>query len=476
MTTIQLTPYQTINGLEDDEVLIKIKKADFTNVTFRDGTTTFPFFSCYFNRVIIENDEEIDFNNISLGFFNSYIKEIKIEKILETNISVDFFGSIVSGKIESSNLRYVGFNNCLLNNYVFIINIEMVRVTFTKENIKLHEWRKLITHLNLYYKELIEVKQSYYIYDCKNLQLSSNFESHNKRKKFNLNLSLKFGENVTDRKTTVMNAYLDSFSISGSSQGKISIENVKISDWYIYDFLPKNEVSFYNINPMLTASEPKIGIHKSDLTNVWFDNVYFNDYERISLFRSKLSTATFTSCNFPATYSTFERFMPIDNVHYPDRKTANPHKDLYEIFLQLKKSLESTGNYYEAQKLQAIAHDALKRVASITWSDKKILGINSLSNDHALSIKRPFIGFLIFSISFYMLYLLSLHRIFNSNEIDLTLFKYYFSFIDLTHDNDFLVSKDHFTFFSLFLDYLNKIVNGFFIYQFISAFRKYGKK
>jgi hypothetical protein len=233
-------------------------------------------------------------------------------------------------------------------------------------------------------------------------------------------------------------------------------------------------VSFYNISPIpIIGSDSKIGIHKALLDKTWFDNIDFTSYAIISLYRSKLSNSIFTSCNFPNNYSKFEKFTAIENVHYPDNKTTNYHKDQYEIFLQLKKSLETTGNYYEAQKLQAISHDALKQVKDIIWWDKVILAINGLSNNHGLSIKRPFLGFLFLSVLLYISYLYSLDRIF---EIDCTLIGYYFSFIDLTHRTDFLVDKAQFNSWSLALDYVGKIVVGFFIYQFIAAFRKYGKK
>lgn len=65
---------------------------------------------------------------------------------------------------------------------------------------------------------------------------------------------------------------------------------------------------------------------------------------------------------------------------------------------------------------------------------------------------------------------------FNLNGIDWNLFGYYFSFIDITHRTDFLVNKSYLNGFSLTIDFLNKIIVGFLIYQFIAAFRKYGKK
>jgi hypothetical protein len=64
---------------------------------------------------------------------------------------------------------------------------------------------------------------------------------------------------------------------------------------------------------------------------------------------------------------------------------------------------------------------------------------------------------------------------FNSNSIDYDLIGYYFSFLDITHRSDFLVEKVELNGCSLAIDYFNKILVGFFIYQFVAAFRKYGK-
>ena len=154
----------------------------------------------------------------------------------------------------------------------------------------------------------------------------------------------------------------------------------------------------------------------------------------------------------------------------------NYYKDQYEIFIQIKAILEKNGNFHEAQKLNAISNESLRKTKDIDWSDKQILRINSWSNYHGLSICKPLKWFLILSICLYIIYLYSLGKIFNTNKMDPNLFGYYFSFIDLTHKNNFLVEKDEFNGVMLFVDYLNKVVTGFFIYQFIASFRKYRKK
>ena len=138
--------------------------------------------------------------------------------------------------------------------------------------------------------------------------------------------------------------------------------------------------------------------------------------------------------------------------------------------------MEKTGNFYEALKLKAISKEALRKIRSIPKSDKCILKINFWSNEHGLSIIKPLLGLLIFSILLYILYLLSIGRIFNSTEFDWTLVGHYFSFLDITHRKDFIIPKSEFNAWTLTIDFFNKIIVGFFIYQFIASFRKYGKK
>ncbi|NGM61968.1 hypothetical protein G5B30_08570 [Sphingobacterium sp. SGG-5] len=500
MNRIEITPYSTITDQSYvQDTVLSIDAASFAGVPFQGGRITFTFIGCRFRKVFIENSEDINFENISIQFVACYLEDLQVENILSQNISIHFFNSILTGRISSPNLKSVNINNCV-GRSVFFLDQNRVDVSYTEENVFPKYWRKLLKDINTDFFTVINEKQSFNIYDTKIVSFKTNeaneirkglykrsYESYppykvgyyfteEEKALLNINLLIQYSKPVEEQTTIISGSNLNSLSLSGMTEGPLLIESTKINRWYISDFLPKGEVSLHNIYPIDDQADSKIGIHKSNLDGVWFDNIDFDKYKRISLYRSKVAKATFTSCNFPDQYSSFEKFMPIENVHYPERKTQNHHKDQYEIFLQLKRSLENTGNYYEAQKLQSIAHDALHKINSISCGDRIILKVNSLSNKHGLSIIRPFLWFIGVSVLLYILYLLSLGRIFNSNQFDHKLIGYYFSFIDLTHRNDFLVNKEEFTNWSLAVDYISKVIFGFIIYQFIAAFRKYGKK
>lgn len=498
----RIKPYEKVenkNFLSD--VILEIFNRDFDDVAFQDGRITFTFRNCLFKNVRIENFDVIDFPDISFQFVNCYIENFDANEIKSTNILILFNSSIFSGTIQNSNIRSVSINNCIIRNNIFIIGQKVVNISYTEENIFIKRWQKLFKGLKINSLDLIKEKQSYHIYDSQKIIFRTNESNSSKKgsyrinyervdehkigyylkpeekQLFNIHLSIKYNQNEENGEVKVINSYLKSLSLSGYSNGKISIDNTKISNWFIRDFSTQKEVNFYNICPLKNENEEsKIEIHKSNLENIWFDNINFSDYNIVSFFRTKFGKSTFTSCNFPTDNTSFEKFKTLENVHYPDQKSDNYYKDQYEIFLQLKIILESTGNFYEAQKLQAISNDALKKIKQISCWDRAILWINGKSNNHGLSIKLPLIYFLYFSIIFYILYLLSLGRIFNGNKINYSLIGYYFSFIDLTHRTDFLVDKDEFNIASLSIDFINKLICGFFIYQFVSAFRKYGKK
>jgi hypothetical protein len=503
MAQLSPTPYKQIEGQRYlQEIKIVIKKQDFNNVQFQDGTTIFSFSDCDFKKITIQNDEDIDFQDISIGFSGCYIEDIQVTGTISKNLSVSFYSCIVSGKINDSSLYSITFNNCILRSNFFIINQPSVYISFGEENIFPRRWLALCKRLSIgNINELLRCKQSYYIYDCARIRVSSNFREDSKggyysrpfeknkefrlaykltadqKKLLDINLTLKYEKEIAYEETKIEGLVLNSLALSGSRSGKISIENTKIANWYLTDFLPKNEVTFYNISPPEhNQSSSMIQFHKSNLDNTSFDNINFDRYGLVSFYRTKFSETVFTSCRFPKNAINFEKFKALENVHYPDKKGDNFYKDQYAVYLQLKTALEAAGNFYEAQKLFAISNDALRKIDDVTGSDKFILWVNSNSNNHGLSIKRPVLWFFAFTIPLYILYLWSLDRVFNNSEIDYDLIGYYFSFIDLTHRHDFLVDKSEFNAPMLIIDYITKLLVGFFIYQLVAAFRKYGKK
>jgi hypothetical protein len=502
MNEIYLTPYSIVeNEVYPNTTKIVIRVSDFMGVPYEDGKITFSFINCRFEYLEIENKETIDFNNISIQFNSCFIAEISVETFITTNFSLFFGSSILQGRIRNSNLQSVTVNNCLLNQSLFLLNLNHAVVSYTEENIFPSTWKKLLKSVGADFITYLKPKQSYVIYDTKNVVFSFNenstetrgiykrvystdiekkvgyYFSDEEKKNVNISLSLYYSADMPHKLTKIKNAKLSNLAISGYSTGELIIESAKIDNLFIHDFTSELGSSLYNIRPFRKESlDLKFEIRKSNLDKFWFEDVAFNDFSIISFYRNKFGQTSIISCEFPNSYKGFDKFKTVENIHYPDKLGDNYQKTRYETFLQLKKILEASGNFYESQKLQTVSNEALRKIDDIPFWDRVILNINSLSNNHGLSIKEPFCATIILSVFFYILYLSTLNRIFNSNNFDFDLIGYYFAFLDITHRSDFLVSKSELNGFSLTIDYIGKIVVSFFIYQFIAAFRKYGKK
>lgn len=494
---IPISPYNTIENQTFNNAEILISKELFDELEVKEGKIVFPFLHCNFRELTIKNVSNIDFKDISLSFSHCNIQRLKIEEIVTKNISISYHGCLLEGNIKSENIKSVGLNNCITIS-LFLQYQENIRISYTEENIFVKSWIKLLKFTDVKtLEQLLNLKQDIRIYHSKKVRVSFNHNKTNKtgiyrdkysqipdwkiryyltkqqKEKLQINLSVDFS-NQEDELLKIENCIFNSVALTGNANGKISIENTAINNLFIRDFTSESATLLYNIFPKL--KESKLEIHKSNMDNTWFDNIDFNGYKELSFYRTRFAKASFTSCNFPEDNLSFEKFKTIENIHYPDKKPQNYYKDQYETFLQLKKSLENSGNYYEAQKVGAISKESLRKISSLSNWDKFILWTSAKSNNHGLSIKKPLIGLFGFSILFYILYLLSIGRIFNSNEIDWTLVGHYFSFMDLTHRKDFLVSKEEYTFWTLSIDFINKLIVGYFLFQFVAAFRKYVKK
>lgn len=175
-------------------------------------------------------------------------------------------------------------------------------------------------------------------------------------------------------------------------------------------------------------------------------------------------------------------------IHFFNRRCAGLVGEFIELVadnpeekIELKAFHCEIQNDHEALKKEIAAYVesqmALHKITTIGGGDKFILWTNRVSNDHGLSIRKPFIWFLRITIPAYLLYLWCAGLLFQPTKIDPDLIGYYFSFIDLTHKIDFLKEKNgDLNALSLTLDYVNKLFVGYLIFQFVVAFRKYGKK
>lgn len=492
--TVTIQPYQTVTNIDYPILIISIKAQPFNGIAQQDNKPVYTFTNCRFMKIVFENNEDMPYERFDIDFIDCYIVDMEIKSITSKNISLTFLSSVIRGNLQSKNLSSVLFQNCIAYS-LFLQQIPKISITYSETNIYADRWKAFLIKNGLQRYVLLKAKQNFYIYEPGSVTFETTEyskempmyfrenpggetkTSFSKREKQLLNIGLSFfmkDENESNIK--IKGSYLRGLSFTHPTKGKITVEYTKVDSIYLNNFSIEGKCVFYDISPFSQfTNEHKIELHECHLDNIRFEKVSFNLYEPVAFYRTDFDGAKFVACDFPEKPADLQKFMSLQNVHYRNVQPKNFYKDQYEIFIQIKSILDKTGNFHEGLKLTASANEMLRMTDDIRCWDKIVLWINSWSNYHSLSVKRAFIGFWISSIICYLFYLNSLDRLFTDQPFDSKLIGYYFSFMDITHKLDFLVDQKKFTTGSLIFDFIGKVFIGFYIYQFVSAFRKYGK-
>ncbi|GAB2599780.1 hypothetical protein [Spirosoma areae] len=161
------------------------------------------------------------------------------------------------------------------------------------------------------------------------------------------------------------------------------------------------------------------------------------------------------------------------------------------FYNQIRKIFEGQGDIYWATYFQAKTASYQEEVLKLrrlgerrkqipepyfntTFWDLLTLKLNRWSNLHGESWGRALAFILVAPLPVYVLFLWAGGRLFLNTGIDWNLAGAYFTFLDPTHKIDFLKVK--LTGWSSLVDFLGRIIAGYGIYQFISAFRRHSRK
>lgn len=474
----------------DEKVIISIRKDSKFAERINESDLKEPiiiFNNCIFNKVTLSTDD-YPWENLKISFNGCFIEDFSTSLIKSKNITLSLTNCLIRNF--SGNKQLVKYNlnlrNCI--GRYFIGNSNNVNITYSFSEFFPNVWKKILNKFTPY-----KLKTDFFIDTSNNIKFNSNLFNLNKDEKrgfrtFNnklvyvpkedelslleINIRAFFESSSIDNYFNIDNLNVNKLNLIGQYLGSIRISNVKVNEILIERFSTKNYFKLFQIEPINNKSI--FQINESIFDDAWFDNVQLDKFELVSFFKSSLSNIKFTSTTFPKTSTNFKSFQSLKNIRYPDNKSKFYYKDQYEIFLQLRMSLLQTGNIYEAQKMKRIAYKALIKVGDVDKCDKVILKLNEFTNGHGINPFKAFLLFLLFSIIIYIFYLQSLGLLVGKS-INWNLVASYFSFIDITHKSNFLVSKDLLEPLSKILDFANKVVSGYLIYQFISGFRKFGK-
>jgi len=311
MVILYCDPYVSqVNQHYREDVILRVTKEPFEGVKAVLGRSVVPFANCSFTKLVIENAEAINFEDISISFSSCYIEKLEIENITSGNITVTFMRSVLSlAVMKSKELKSVSLSNNIILSGVFVSNVHRVYVKLAKANIHLDEFQNDFDFIDFQ----LYLKQAYYIYNCEDIHYSTDWTKIEESIPLNFQLAIHYGGEVADKFTEVKDACLTSLTINGSSSGTLRMENITVGCWYIRNFSPKEDVSFFYVDVNSQPGESsKLEIHHCNMDKVWFDNVRFDRFSIISPYQSKLSKTNFTGCTFPEESRVY---VPVENVH-----------------------------------------------------------------------------------------------------------------------------------------------------------------
>lgn len=177
---VPLKAYNPIKNLTSNEAEIIITQDVFDGIDYEKGKSVLSFSNCCFQKLIIQNDSDINFEEISVSFSYCLIQELEIKSITSKTISLSYHGCIISGAINNKDLKSIELNNCIALS-LFLQNQNKIRISYTEENILANNWIKLLKKTDIKtIDDLLLIKQSLFLYHSKEASI---IFSHSKSEK-----------------------------------------------------------------------------------------------------------------------------------------------------------------------------------------------------------------------------------------------------------------------------------------------------
>lgn len=499
---------QFLKGISFDTIDISKSKIEQILVQFVD---------CFISkRLWIRYFEKSDNQLFTIRAINSLIDEFDI---LSSKVSaIEISRTILSHRFsfEFSKLEMVSIHNSLGN---FLLNDEghcQFNLHFSDYNLSVERspilrfWENLKEHRKL--DNILYLPTNYKLRDLKTIRIKfdekaklegyhlvhdyNNKGEEIKRKKYFLTtedlskmkifVDIETVKSVTEN-ILINSALLERLTLKGESESIIKLEHLKVDKIHLYEFRSRN-FQMYDIKPR-NSTDTVFQVLNSNFTDANFVKVYFNLFKNVNFYRSYFEQTKFSASSFP------NKILSIKNVFYLDEKEDDYELLQYELFRQLKTALLSNNNQLQALEMHSNMYNSLRSAKNLKRQDRFILLLNRLSNNHATSIARPLLLSILLLGILWVFYCANLpnapYRLgwygfeeFKNGVSDFFGFVYcnlktLFVLANPVHSlndlNKLIGEKMELTKMNYFISFISRIVMAWLFYQFVSAFRKFGK-
>jgi hypothetical protein len=241
--------------------------------------------------------------------------------------------------------------------------------------------------------------------------------------------------------------------------GDIFFDSNSVREIMFIDYHERGNTRFRNLKSDMD-SESLFGIENSDMGGMKFLSSDFSSYKKMVINNSSISSIDCVNVKWPETILTSGEFKKIDYLEQRD------------VYRQLKLAMNKIHNKFDEINFKSKElHSHLKTLSlrnPTQWLDIIILKLNYLSSNHGLNWLIPLLWIIVIAAGFHTL-LLYLHDY--SETIH---FWKFVLFINPAHKVNYMGdSLPIINTVSMWVDFLGRILIGYFTFHFIRATRKF---
>jgi hypothetical protein len=277
--------------------------------------------------------------------------------------------------------------------------------------------------------------------------------------------------------TNCLIEYLDFTSTSFPLEVVIAFVDCKIDHVNFSKFYNFGTLSFANIEPSLEPPELKrIKMNDSNLGRIDFVNIDLDKYI-INYKDTRIDEISIVGGNFTRPISAEGH-----NSWIQEKLFYGQLRKIYDKIGNVPNSIDANSNFMNSHFRQ-LSNDKFCKLSYEEKFEWINIRLNKCTNNHGKSTSTAFMAFLITSTVLYFTFLFCVGfrlDFFSGNSWCnfLNICSYFFEFINPIHNSDFLSQ----TFPHIRTNWITRLIDGFSriaisftIYQFVQAFRKYGR-
>lgn len=462
----EIPQLKVLNNKNNVEISIYIKSVEFNcDIDLLENFGIFhsvEFYDCNFKNILVV--DSYNYKTKKIGFQFSFINELSL-----FNINIDEL-VILNSFAYLFKLGSVGHSS-----YIKELNFEY-RFYDSKEDKPIFKYQlEQFNQANKFNCEItIDENLEFIQFNYGNYRIKKPESSGVFRDLFLMSLTINRDQNENkNEKIHIGHTTINNLILYGTFNfikiGRLFVNSLK------FDSFKSSKSKFERIHcfeesEFFVNLDSKIEFYNSELNNCVLWDVRFKEFNKFVALETNFEGATFNLVSVPMRIYSF--VDSAKGLYY-----AYHEYEYYRQFFQIYSNSNDIDNSLIAKSKMLKTYYETE-FHKFNMEKKIIFFLLKWSNEFGINWSRALYWIFGLPIILYIIYLYSLGYDFywNLSKINWNLVGNYCQFINPTHSMDFLTKdKMELSGLAIFMDFLTRIITGFGIYQFITAFRRFGK-